>query len=436
MVGGNDGVQGHTETLWRLLARRGIPTFVFVNKTDLLPDGGSAEERARVIAQLRARLSEGCVPADDLAGEAAAMTDDAALDEYLEAGSLAPGTIRRLVAQRRAFPVFFGSALKNDGVEGLLDGLAELVEEREWPREFAARVYRVSHGRKGERVAWLKVTGGALCAKQVVSGVRAGEPWSQKVDQLRVAVGARLEPVGEVRAGRLCAVTGLTRVRPGDGLGAESDAEAPVLAPVLTYRVLTGDEDAHAVLAALRELACEDPMLGVAWSERLQEIHLQLMGAVQLEVVRGLLSDRYGLSVDFGSAGILYKETLSAPSMGIGHFEPLRHYAEAHLLVEPGPRGGRRRLWHALLGRRARPELAAAHPRERDGARPRGRAHGRAADRRANHAVRRARARQAHRGRRLQAGHLPGGAAGAHVRPVARRVRAAGAVVRLRAGGP
>ena len=269
VVGGNDGVQGHTETLWRLLARRGIPTFVFVNKTDLLPDGGSAEERARVIAQLRARLSEGCVPADDLAGEAAAMTDDAALDEYLEAGSLAPGTIRRLVAQRRAFPVFFGSALKNDGVEGLLDGLAELVEEREWPREFAARVYRVSHGRKGERVAWLKVTGGALCAKQVVSGVRAGEPWSQKVDQLRVAVGARLEPVGEVRAGRLCAVTGLTRVRPGDGLGAESDAEAPVLAPVLTYRVLTGDEDAHAVLAALRELACEDPMLGVAWSERL-----------------------------------------------------------------------------------------------------------------------------------------------------------------------
>ena len=339
VVGGNDGVQGHTETLWRLLARRGIPTFVFVNKTDLLPDGGSAEERARVIAQLRARLSEGCVPADDLAGEAAAMTDDAALDEYLEAGSLAPGTIRRLVAQRRAFPVFFGSALKNDGVEGLLDGLAELVEEREWPREFAARVYRVSHGRKGERVAWLKVTGGALCAKQVVSGVRAGEPWSQKVDQLRVAVGARLEPVGEVRAGRLCAVTGLTRVRPGDGLGAESDAEAPVLAPVLTYRVLTGDEDVHAVLAALRELACEDPMLGVAWSERLQEIHLQLMGAVQLEVMRGLLSDRYGLSVDFGSAGILYKETLSAPSMGIGHFEPLRHYAEAHLLVEPGPRG-------------------------------------------------------------------------------------------------
>lgn len=339
VVGANDGVQGHTETLWRLLARRGVPTFVFVNKTDLLPEGGSPKERAQVLRQLRARLSDGCVEAAELSGEAAAMTDEAALDEYLETGSLTAETRRRLVASRRAHPVFFGSALKNDGVEELLDGLVGSIEERAWPSEFAARVYRVSHGERGERIAWLKVTGGVLRAKQVVSGVRGGEPWEEKVDQARVATGARLEPASEVCAGRLCAVTGLSRVYPGDGLGAEPDACRPTLAPVLTYRVLTGEQDVHAVLLALRELAGEDPMLGVTWSERLQEIHLQLMGAVQLEVVRDLLLRRYGLAVDFGSAGILYKETVSAPSMGIGHFEPLRHYAEAHLLVEPGPRG-------------------------------------------------------------------------------------------------
>ena len=339
VVGANDGVQGHTETLWRLLARRGVPTVVFVNKTDLLPEGGSPRERAQVLRQLRARLSDGCVEAAELSGEAAAMTDEAALDEYLETGSLTAATRRRLVAGRRVHPVFFGSALKNDGVVELLDGLVGLIDQRAWPAEFAARVYRVSHGERGERIAWLKVTGGVLRAKQVVSGVRGGEPWEEKVDQVRVATGARLEPVSEVCAGRLCAVTGLSRVYPGDGLGAEPDACRPTLAPVLTYRVLTGDQDAHAVLLALRELAGEDPMLGVTWSERLQEIHLQLMGAVQLEVVRDLLLRRHGLAVDFGSAGILYKETVSAASMGIGHFEPLRHYAEAHLLVEPGPRG-------------------------------------------------------------------------------------------------
>ena len=339
VVGANDGVQGHTETLWRLLARRGVPTVVFVNKTDLLPEGGSPKERAQVLHQLRARLSDGCVEAAELSGEAAAMADEAALDEYLETGSLTAATQRRLVAGRRVHPVFFGSALKNDGVAELLDGLVGLIDQRAWPAEFAARVYRVSHGERGERIAWLKVTGGVLRAKQVVSGVRGGEPWEEKVDQVRVATGARLEPVSEVCAGRLCAVTGLSRVYPGDGLGAEPDACRPTLAPVLTYRVLTGDQDAHTVLLALRELAGEDPMLGVTWSERLQEIHLQLMGAVQLEVVRDLLLRRHGLAVDFGSAGILYKETVSAASMGIGHFEPLRHYAEAHLLVEPGPRG-------------------------------------------------------------------------------------------------
>lgn len=339
VVSAGDGVQGHTETMWRLLERRGIPTFVFVNKTDLLPDAGSAAERAGLLANIQARLSEGCLPAGALAGDAAtqetaAMTDERALDELLESSRLSPATLARLVGSRRVFPVLFGSALRNEGVAELLDALTSLMPLRAWPDEFAARVWRVSHGTRGERLCWLKVTGGTLRAKQQLTGTDHGKPWAEKANELRLYSGERFEPATQVAAGEACAVTGLAHLRPGDVLGA-----APALAPVLTYGVLPGVADAHAVLAALRELADEDPMLHVSWSERLQEIHVQLMGAVQLEVVRELLASRYGLNVEFGPGGILYKETLSAAQMGIGHFEPLRHYAEAHLLVEPAPRG-------------------------------------------------------------------------------------------------
>lgn len=344
VVGANDGVQGHTQTLWRLLARYEVPTFVFVNKLDLLPEGGSAAEKNALLAELRRRLSDACLDADALvmdpeAQEAAAMTDEAALDELLESGSLAPKTVRRLVAERRVFPCFWGSALRRGGVAHLLDGLVDLIEERVWPHEFAARVYRVSRGARGERLAWLKVTGGVLRAKQQVSGVSAGVSWTEKVNELRVYSGMRFEPVAEAGAGRTVAATGLSHVRPGDVLGAEPEPPRPALAPVLSYSVLPGDHDAHTVFHALSELAEEDPMLGVSWSEALQEIHLQLMGAVQLEVVRDLLSRRFGIEAGFGPGGILYKETIAAPVEGVGHFEPLRHYAEVHLRIEPGPRG-------------------------------------------------------------------------------------------------
>ena len=344
VVGANDGVQGHTQTMWRLLERREIPSFVFVNKMDLLPDAGSAAEKSQLMTSLRARLSPTCMDAAALghnaeAHEAAAMTDEAALDEYLEAGSLSPATLARLTASRRIFPVLFGSALRNEGVTELLDALATLMPKRSWPAEFAARVYRVSHGTHGERLCWLKVTGGTLSAKQQLASTDAGKPWTEKANELRIYTGERYELAARVAAGETCAVTGLTHLRPGDVLGAEPAGAAPALAPVLTYSVLPGTADAHTVLAALRELADEDPMLRVSWSERLQEIHVRLMGAVQLEVVRELLTSRYGLSVEFGPGGILYKETVSEAQMGIGHFEPLRHYAEAHLLVEPAPRG-------------------------------------------------------------------------------------------------
>ena len=339
VVGANDGIQGHTRTLWRLLERHGIPTIIFANKVDLLPDAGSLAEKNALVATLRAKLSEGCLPIEELTGEAAAMTDETALEEFLETGELSDATTRRLFAERHVFPCLFGSALKNEGVAELLDAIAKLAPDRAWPGEFAARVYRVSRGDRGERIAWLKITGGELHARQQVDGVTDGIPWSAKINELRIYTGSHFEPISNASAGGVCAVTGLSHVRPGDALGAEPAPERPTLAPVLTYGVLTGGADIHAVLSALRELAEEDPMLAVSWDEHLQEIRLRLMGAVQLEVVRDLMARRFGLDIDFGPGSILYEETISRPVMGIGHFEPLRHYAEVHLRLDPAPRG-------------------------------------------------------------------------------------------------
>lgn len=339
VVGANDGIQGHTRTLWRLLERHGIPTIIFANKVDLLPDAGSLAEKNALVAALRAKLSEGCLPIEELTGEAAAMTDETALEEFLETGELSDATTRRLFAERHVFPCLFGSALKNEGVAELLDAIAKLAPDHAWPGEFAARVYRVSRGDRGERIAWLKITGGELHARQQVDGVTDGIPWSAKINELRIYTGSRFEPISNASAGGVCAVTGLSHVRPGDALGAEPAPERPTLAPVLTYGVLTGGADIHTVLSALRELAEEDPMLAVSWDEHLQEIRLRLMGAVQLEVVRDLMARRFGLDIDFGPGSILYKETISRPVMGIGHFEPLRHYAEVHLRLDPAPRG-------------------------------------------------------------------------------------------------
>ena len=339
VVGANDGIQGHTRTLWRLLERHDIPTIIFANKVDLLPDAGSLAEKNALVAALRAKLSEGCLPMKELTGEAAAMTDETALEEFLETGELSDATTRRLFAERHVFPCLFGSALKNEGVTELLDAIAKLAPDRAWPGEFAARVYRVSRGDRGERIAWLKITGGELHARQQVNGVADGIPWSTKINELRIYTGSRFEPISNASAGSVCAVTGLSHVRPGDALGAEPAPERPTLAPVLTYGVLTGGADIHTVLSALRELAEEDPMLAVSWDEHLQEIRLRLMGAVQLEVVRDLMARRFGLDIDFGPGSILYKETISRPVMGIGHFEPLRHYAEVHLRLDPAPRG-------------------------------------------------------------------------------------------------
>lgn len=342
VVGANDGVQGHTETLWDLLARHGVPTLVFVGKCDLENPGQEA-----LLAELHERLSPSCVDMAALAaGDAAALedaaaTDEAALEEYLDTGTLLPATIARLFSARVIYPVFFGAALRNNGISELLDALAAFAPEQTWPKEFAARVYRVSRSPKGERLAWLKVTGGVLQAKMQLTGVdRRGEPWAEKINEVRFYQGANFSTVQEAGPGKVCAVTGLTHVIPGSGLGAEAQAAPPVLAPVLSYQVIPAPEtDVSALVRALRELADEDPMLGVSWHEQLQEAHVQLMGEVQQDVVRELLRDRYNMDVHFGAGGILYKETVTAPVEGVGHFEPLRHYAEARLSVEPLPRG-------------------------------------------------------------------------------------------------
>lgn len=350
IVGANDGVEGHTETLWSLLARYNVPTFVFVNKLDLASDG-----LGPVMDEMHRRLSPSVVDGDALsalvasaggAGEGAAAlledvaaTDEDALDEYLESGSLSAETIRRLIVQRKVFPCFAGSALRMEGIEEFLDGVVALMQEKTWPDEFAARVYRVSRGAHGERLAWVKVTGGVLRAKEQLSGFDRGATWNEKVDQVRIYDADSFEIAREVPAGRVCAVTGLSQVLPGSALGAEARLAEPALVPVLSYSVGAAGADATTLVQALRELADEDPLLGVAWHEQLQEVHVQLMGEVQREVVARQLLDRFGLEVTFGAGGILYRETVTAPVRGAGHFEPLRHYAEVQLLVEPAERG-------------------------------------------------------------------------------------------------
>ena len=334
LVSGADGVQGHTETLWRLLARHQVPTLLFINKMDQ-PD----TDRDELLAQLRARLDEGCA---DFSGdwgevlEQAALCDETLMERYLETGTLDDNHLSALIVERKLFPCYFGAALNLDGVDELLDGLARFALEPDWPGEFAARVFKISRDDKGERLTWLKVTGGGLKVRDTVKG----PDWEEKATQLRLYSGARFTTVDQAPAGTVCAVTGLTQTRAGQGLGTEDDWAGPELEPVLAYQVLPpAGGDLHILLAQLRILEEEDPQLQVEWDEGLGEIRVHLMGEVQLEVLSRLMERRFGAGVSFGPGRIVYLETISAPVEGVGHFEPLRHYAEVHLLLEPLERG-------------------------------------------------------------------------------------------------
>ena len=338
VVSGTDGVQSHTETLWRLLRRYHVPTFVFVNKTDL--PGKSKEE---LLAQLNHRLGEGFVdfgmPQADR-DEALALCDESLMNRMLEAGQLADAEIIPAIARRHVFPCWFGSALKLDGVEELLGGLDRLTRPAPALDTFGAKVFKVSQDEQGARLTWLRVTGGELKVKAQLSGEADGEPWTEKANQLRLYSGTKYTLAETIHPGQVCAVTGLTKARQGEGLGAERDSDLPVLEPVLSYQVLLPeDADVHAALGKLHRLEEEEPQLHVVWNETLGEIHVQLMGEIQLEVLRSLLAERFGMNVEFGPGGILYKETITEPMEGVGHYEPLRHYAEVHVKLEPLPRG-------------------------------------------------------------------------------------------------
>ena len=355
VISGADGIQGHTETLWRLLKRYNVPTFIFINKMD-----APAADKTKLLNQLKKRFSDGCIDFtgahDDNAAladvmEDIAMQSETAMELYLESGTIQDETIREMIADRVLFPCFFGSALKMDGIDEFVAGFERYVREPEYDSEFGARIYKVSHDAQGNRLTWLKVTGGEFKAKTMLSGTaRVGADlgeskidddgmWHEKADQVRVYSGAKFTTVDSVVAGTVCAVTGLTRTFPGAGLGKEPDGVNPVLQPVLTYTLLPGECDIHACLVALRELEDEDPFLHVVRQPHREEVHLQLMGAVQLEVIQQMMHDRFGLDVSFGPGGILYKETIAHPVEGVGHFEPLRHYAETHVLLEPLPAG-------------------------------------------------------------------------------------------------
>lgn len=362
VIDGSDGVQGDVYTLWKLLKRYQVPTFLFVNKMDQ-----PGTDREALLAELRKKLDGNIAgiqdrtdtTASDREMEHAAMCSEALMEEYLETGTLQTESITEAVAQRILFPCFFGSALKQQGIEALLDGLEAYAPEPEYPEEFGARVYKIGRDASGVRLSYLKVTGGSLRVKMMVGNEKSvtgnadtgnddagkgddtkGGVWEEKVDQLRLYNGAGYETADAVQAGEVCAVTGLTRTFAGQGLGYESENVAPILEPVLTYRLLLPPEtDPVIVLGKLRQLEEEEPELHVLWQEENREIHLQVMGQVQMEILKNILLERFGLEVQFDAGSIVYKETLAEPVEGIGHFEPLRHYAEVHLLLEPGERG-------------------------------------------------------------------------------------------------
>ena len=335
VVSGTDGVQSHTRTLWRLLRRNHVPTFLFINKTDL-----PSVNRAARMQELRSLLSPECA---DFSGtdwmEQAAAESEAALESFLSAGTIPPEEVRRLIAEEKLFPCLFGAALRLDGVEKLLDTLVLYATVKPAGDAFGARVYKISRDAQGARLTWLRVTGGELRARAAVKVPTESGETEEKIHQIRLYSGGKYELTDAVKAGTVCAVTGLTAAHSGDALGAEKGKSAALLEPVFTYRVHAEKADPHTVLEKLRLLEEEDPLLHVVYDEAAREICVQLMGEVQLEILERLCRSRFGLEITFGEGGILYRETIAAPVEGVGHYEPLRHYAEVHLLLEPLERG-------------------------------------------------------------------------------------------------
>lgn len=358
VINGMDGVQSHTMTLWRLLERYQIPTFLFVNKMDQ-----QGTDHDALLNDLKQHLHENCVDfgrtQDTDYGmyeltpeqlENIAVCEEDILETYLETGIVEDRDIARLIIQRKIFPCYFGSALKEKGVKDFWNGVQKYTAEPKRPTEFGAKVFKIARDEQGNRLTYMKITGGSLKVKTLLSSNSNGQSlpgrkaeeaaWEEKADQIRLYSGAKYELTSEAEAGTVCAVTGLTRTYPGEGLGIEQESELPVLEPVLNYQIILPDDcDPHQMLQKLRQLEEEEPQLHILWDSQLAEIHAQLMGEVQIEILKKMIWDRFHVAVEFGAGSIVYKETVAEPVEGVGHFEPLRHYAEVHLLIEPGEPG-------------------------------------------------------------------------------------------------
>ena len=345
VINGADGVQGHTITLWKLLKRYHIPVFLFVNKMDQ-----EGVDRERLLRQLKEKLDERCtdfsLEKEDPQAfyEEAALCGEEALNAYLEEGVISDQRIAGMIADRQIFPCYFGSALKVWGIDEFLEGIRRLAVCPQYPAEFGARVFKITRDGQGNRLTFMKITGGSLKVRDILEGKekesKEEESWQEKVSQIRVYSGAKFQTVSQVEAGTVCAVVGLTKTWAGQGLGGETGEMEPVLGPVLSYRIeLPEGCDVHKMLTNLRQLEEEEPLLHIVWDEQLGEIQAQLMGEVQIDVLKALIRERFKVEVELGTGNIVYKETITEPVEGAGHFEPLRHYAEVHLLLEPGERG-------------------------------------------------------------------------------------------------
>ncbi len=322
-----DGVTSYTRTLWHLLKRYQVPVFIFVNKVDAI-----GADRGMALVDIQKNLSESCVDfskIDDEFYENVAATDDALLEKYLDSGAIYDQDVQNAIVQRKVFPIYFGSALKLTGITEFLAGFSKWTKEKEFSDKFVARCFKISHDKNGERLSWVKILGGKLKAKTELS--------DEKINQIRLYNGEKFTTITEAEAGDVVALTGLSKSYSGQGFGV-GDAPTALLKPVLTYKVNPQDNDLHACLKALQTLEDEDPQLHVTWSEHLQEIHVQVMGKIQLEILEQLMQERFGLNIVFEQGSILYQETITKPIEAVGHFEPLRHYAEVHLLLEPLPR--------------------------------------------------------------------------------------------------
>lgn len=344
VISGADGVQGHTETLWRLLSRYQIPVFLFINKMDQ-----PGTDRETLLVELKEKLDTNCVDfsADQTSEdwkEQVAVCDEQVMEAYLEGEEISRVQIQKMIRERKLFPCYFGSALKLTGVKEFLEDLKLRIRESSYPESFGAKIYKITRDSQGERLSHMKITGGVLKVKSVLSNGKPGESgegiWQEKVNQIRIYSGEKYTMVSEVKAGTVCAVTGLTATYPGQGLGSEQASDMPVLEPVLSYRIgLPEEVNVHQALLQLRQLEEEEPLLHIVWNGTLGEIYAQVMGEVQIEILKSLIKERFGMTVTFDEGNIVYKETILEPVEGIGHFEPLRHYAEVHLLLEPSETG-------------------------------------------------------------------------------------------------